>query len=398
MSVAGRRAEAERALAHTETYVAACRSIATVLLTPERVDELYRAEDGLRLAALDADAAGLAAAAAAAEGALDIERGAVGVLSGAWQGGTGSAAMDFLHRQSESAAQVVSGLRIAADALRGLRAELARLVDAKIDAAVEIDDRRAGERDVWLIEARAVLGGVADDAALSVVREEIAPFVAADIAGDWVTAMTSATESVRAAYDGAIRSLNERAATRFEFPATPTTGAPAVRAGRNRPAPAPAISPPAAAAPLPAPTAAPAVSSLPAGFGALPAGGATPTDLGAISAPAWPQPFAGAFDERDSPPLRKKRDVGPEDAKPEKKPDDARGVEVEPTSDRETGAPPGEPQPPPEAPAAQEVPVPASDPEPVPPPPLAAEIPTDSPLDERTPCEIAVDELPQIGE
>ena len=392
MSVAGRRAEAERALAHTETYVAACRSIATVLLTPERVDELYRAEDGLRLAALDADAAGLAAAAAAAEGALDIERGAVGVLSGAWQGGTGLAAMDFLHRQSESAAQVVSGLRIAADALRRLRAELARLVDAKIDAAVEIDDRRAGQRDVWLIEARAVLGGVADDAALSVVREEIAPFVAADIAGDWVTAMTSATESVRAAYDGAIRSLNERAATRFEFPATPTAGVPAVRAGRNRSAPPPAISPPAAVSPLPAPTAAPAVGSPPAGFGASPA------DFGAMSAPAWPQPFAGAFDERDSPPLRKKHDVGREDAKPDKKPDDARGVEVKPTSARETGAPPGEPQPPPEAPAAQEVPVPAWDPEPVPPPPLAAEIPTDTPLDERTPCEIAIDELPQIGE
>ena len=29
---------------------------------------------------------------------------------------------------------------------------------------------------------------------------------------------------------------------------------------------------------------------------------------------------------------------------------------------------------------------------------LAAEIPADTPLDERTPCEIAVDELPQIGE
>ncbi|MCE9516881.1 MAG: hypothetical protein K8R24_13295, partial [Mycobacterium sp.] len=108
MTVTHRLAEGERALAHTETYVAACRGVVTVPLTPERVDELFRAEDGLRLAALDADSAALAAATTGAEGALDLQRGAIGALSAAWRGGTGSAAMDFLSRQYESAAQVVS--------------------------------------------------------------------------------------------------------------------------------------------------------------------------------------------------------------------------------------------------------------------------------------------------
>ena len=46
MTATGRLAQGERALAHTETFVAACRSVATVPLTPERVDELYRAEGG----------------------------------------------------------------------------------------------------------------------------------------------------------------------------------------------------------------------------------------------------------------------------------------------------------------------------------------------------------------
>ncbi len=387
MTAAGRLAQGERALAHTQTYVAACRSVSTVLLTPERVDELYRAEDGLRLAALDADGAALAAAAAAAEAALDIERDAVGALSAGWQGGTGSAAMDFLNRQYESAAQVVSGLRLAADTLRGLRAELTMLVDTKIDAAVRIDDRRTGQRGRWLIEARAVLGGVADDAAIAVVRQEIAPYVAVDVAGDWVTAMTSATGSVRAAYDGAIRSLNERAAAGFEFPAMPTAGAPPVRAARSRPAPAPTMP-----ASVPESATVPAVSAAPP---AAPALGALPADLGAMPAPAWPQPLT------DSPPLRKTRDGEPDDTTPdEKKPDDEKRVEARPTSDSETAQPVALPPPPPEPIVAQEVPTPP--PDTAPPPPLAAEAPAEAPpdtsADERTPCEIAADELPQVGE
>jgi len=381
MTLVGRRAQGERALTHTETYVAACRRVVTIPLTPERVDELYRAEDGLRLAALDADGAALAAAAAAAEGALEIERGAVGALSAAWQGGTGSAAMDFLSRQYESAAQVVSGLRMAADTLRGLRAELTTLVDAKIDAAVRIDDRRAVQRGRWLTEAGAVLDGVADDAAIAVVRGEIAPYVAADIAGDWVTAMTSATESVRAAYGDAIRSLNERPAIRFEFPAMPTAGAPPVRAARNRPASAPATP-----ASVPEPVTVPAASATPLEAPAL---GALPADLAAMPAPGWPQP------PTDRPPLREKRDAEPDGTTPdEKKPDDEQ-VEVKPASDSETAKPVALPPPPAEPIVAQEVPNPPPPPEP--PPPPAAEAAADTPADERTPCEIAADELPQVG-
>lgn len=392
MTSAGRLAQGERALAHTETYVAACRRVATVSLTPERVDELYRAEDGLRLAALDADGAALAAAAAAAEGALDIERAAVGALSAAWQGGTGSAATDFLNRQYQSAAQVVSGLRMAADTLRGLRAELTMLVDTKIDAAVRIDDRRAGQRGRWLIAARAVLDGVAEDAAIGVVRGEITPYVAADIAGDWVTAMTSATESVRAAYDGAIRSLTERAAARFEFPAIPTAGAPPVRAARSQPAPAPAIP-----TSVPEPTNVPAASATPL---AAPSMGAIPADFAAMPAPAWPQPLT------DAPPLRRTRDGEPDDTTPddttsdEKKPDDEERVEARSTSDSETAQPVALPSTPPEPIVAQEVP--NLPPDTAPPTPLTAEAPTetpaDAPTDERTPCEIAADELPQVGE
>ena len=386
MTSAARLAQGERALSHTETYVAACQRVATIPLTPERVDELYRAEDGLRLTALDADGAALAAAAAAAAAALDIERGAVGALSAAWQGGTGSAAMDFLNRQYESAAQVVSSLRMAADTLRGLRAELTTLLDAKIDAAVRIDDRRAGARGRWLTEARAVLDGVAGDAAIAVVRQEIAPYVAADIAGDWVTAMTSATGSVRAAYDGAIRSLNERAAARFEFPAMPTAGAPPVHAARSRPAPAPAVP-----ASVPESATVPAASAAPP---AAPAMGALPADFAAMPAPSWPQPLT------DTPPLRKKRDAESDGTTPDEKKSDDEQVEAAPTSGSETAQPVPLPPPPAEPIVAQEVPNPPPPPEPPPPPAAeaAAETPADTAADERTPCEIAADELPQVGE
>jgi hypothetical protein len=272
------------------------------------------------------------------------------------------------------------------------------LVDAKIEAAVRIDDRRAGQRGRWLIEARAVLDGVADDAAIAVVRQEIAPYVAADIAGDWVTAMTAATESVRAAYDGAIRSLTERAGARFEFPAMPTAGAPPVQAARNRPAPAPAM-----------PASAPEPATVPAAFAAPPAApavGALPADLGAMPAPAWPQPLTGALPDRDIPPLLKERDAEPDDVEPadgepdEKKPDDEKRVEVTPASDSETAKPVALPPPPAEPLAAQMVPDPP--PDTAPPPPLAAEAPAEAPAgtsaEERTPCEIAADELPQVGE
>jgi hypothetical protein len=108
-----------------------------------------------------------------------------------------------------------------------------------------------------------------------------------------------------------------------------------------------------------------------------------------MPAPGWPQP------PTDSPPLRKTRDAEPDTTAPdEKKPDDEQ-VEVKPASDSETAKPVALPPPPAEPIVAQEVPNPPPPPEP--PPPPAAEAAADTPADERTPCEIAADELPQVG-
>ena len=388
---AGRAAEGERALGHTVTYVAACRRVAAASLTPERVTELYRAEDGLRLAALDSDSAALATAAAAADGALDAERAAESVLSGAWQGRTGWAATDFLNRQCESAAQVVFDLRQAADALRGLRAELASLVDAKIDAAVRIDDRCAGRRDLWLTEARTVLGGVADEASIGLVRHEIAPYVAADIAGDWVTAMMAATEAVRAAYDRALRSLTGRTPAGFGLPATPAA-VPRMRGGRtsfvDREAPARVTSADAVTAPAPPP---------PLTLPAAPALGAPPADFGAMSAPGWPAAPDTLQDSDIRPPAPQRDSERDQEGPDEHDQTTPEGTEPDtPPADVRTAAPEGEtvtdPAPTESVTAA---PAPAA---PEPAPLLAAEAPAETAVDERTPCEIAIDELPQVGD
>ena len=71
---------------------------------------------GVRLAldALDADGAALSAAAAAAEEALGVQREALDVLTEAWRGVSGSGAADFVARNCEAAAEVVTALRDAA--------------------------------------------------------------------------------------------------------------------------------------------------------------------------------------------------------------------------------------------------------------------------------------------
>ena len=391
--VAARLAAAGPAVGRTETYVGACRLLGGTGLTADTVGELYRAEDGLRLSALDADSAALAAAAAIAEQAVQAGRIAHGMLSAAWQGGTGWAATEFLDRQCVSASAAVASLRHAAGVLRTLRTDLARLVDSKAEAAVRIDDRRAGERTRWLAHSRAVLSGTADDAAIATVRDEIGPYVATDICGDWVPVMVSATDSVAAAYRHAVVALGDHTPARFEIPVTPRPDAPR----------GPSIQPPTRrpSAPLPPPAAMPAVGAAPLPVMSAPAGvgGALPPAVSDAPLPGGllpGAPLSGA-------PLP---DASPtEAAKPDDRPDDKPGDKSTPESEDKPAPEPNGPPDPPEQPGPTEPPAPPDQPEipvaqpdsaspPDPAAPLAAEAPAEPP----TPCEIAAAELPQVGQ
>ena len=398
----GSLARGRGAVANTQTYVAACRRLGLTALSAERVAELYDAEDGMRPDTLDADAAALTAAAAATRDALASAHAASGVLAQAWTGRTGGAATDVLRGQCASAAHLVGGLRDAAGALRTLRSRLEALMQTKADTAVSIDDRHSAERGRWLAHASAVLAGVPDESALDTVRREIAPYVNTDITGQWVPAMLRCSDAVHAAYADAVSSLSAYAPLRVETPAA-ISGGRAVHSAGGRVA-APAATP--TATPTTTPAAAPSVTppvppvippaSPPVADAALPGG------IGGAWSPATPW---SSITAPDRPPRKARAKVTEhDDTDPTKDATDAENV-VEDKDAADVVPEPAEPGPPPGAPVpAPAEPEPAAV-EPIPLPdaaaPLAAEAPdatpADEPADERTPCEIAADELPQVG-
>lgn len=210
--VSERLAEGEAALGTLETYLAACRALGRPVggVTAADVRDAYTAEAGMRLRALDADSAALAELARAAEEGVRIEREALGVLAHAWRGESGDAAGEFVGRHCAAGAAVAVGLQDAARALRSLRSELGGLVDEKVGAAVDVDSRRSAQHPAWLAEARTVLEGVADKVAVEVVARQIGPYVDGDIAADLMPAMQAGTDSVAAAYDAALARLSAR--------------------------------------------------------------------------------------------------------------------------------------------------------------------------------------------
>ncbi|GAA2404965.1 hypothetical protein [Mycolicibacterium llatzerense] len=294
--VAGRLAEGDRALTALDDYVAACE----VLGMPASASllELYRAESGLDLAALAADARSLEAAAVVAQDALRLQGNGYRELTAQWSGTGGDAAADFLRTMTVAAEDVVAHLQRSAQALTALRDELWRAVDTKVDAVLRADAQAAGHRDEWSAAARAVLGGAGDVATASeIVDQQLKPFVLRVVFGDLLPALWDASEAVAAGYDSAIGAVTP-ASVSFAVPVVVTpewapppslqpTAAPMYQAAATAPfgtlGTAASLAPPATPAPSVTPAGAPAAPEPALGTAAVPEpalGAATPAAAG----------------------------------------------------------------------------------------------------------------------
>jgi uncharacterized protein YukE len=435
-----RLADGRSAVDDFAEYVQACQLLGH--LHPELAGpaERYATEEGLNLSALEADAAALAAMAAAADEAVRQQADVMTALSGSWAGPGAAAALDFLRRHHQAATTVAAAVHEAAGAFGALRDELWRAVDGKVGTTLAIDERAAGQRATWLAAARTVTTGSGDRSVASeLIDQQVEPFVANDIRADWLEAMRAGSASVTAAYDTAIARLRAGPHTVFEVPgalgpewiAPVDHGAPA-RDPLPSPvgasvgvAPAalamPAAPPPSALAPAPLMSESPVGQLSPTPSAAAPLGdlgGGAPglggmglsgfgqqlSDLigGLVGASAEATPELPELDQPDldqADEVDEKRDEAPGDDEAAKDPDaeDVKeGEEAEPvdatieseTEPQEEPDAPIEPPPPPpaptEVPTAPVPPIPPADPEALPEP--------------KTPCEIAADELPQVGE
>ena len=277
-------------------YVRAVRLLGHPTPEPTLVHTAYTAEDGMDLAALDADARALSAAAAPAEETLLLQEHARRTLDGAWRGAGAQAAADRLHRHADSAGALVDGLRGTAVALDELGNRLRQLIDAKVDTTLEVEAR--GTRAQWLGAARTVTTGAGDRSAASeLVDLQVAPFVANDIGIDWVSSMRDTEAAIRQAYRDAATAAGSAAAV-FERPGSflsVGTGSPAAEQVWTRTGPVAVTVPagyataPQAPEPVAPPASAPAASAAPVipSF-APPAAGPAPLDPAATVPPATP--------------------------------------------------------------------------------------------------------------
>ncbi|MFC7673017.1 hypothetical protein ACFQWH_08040 [Mycolicibacterium sp. GCM10028919] len=251
--VTARLAEGMPAVANAGEYVTACCRLGFSGLTSDTIADWYGTEEGLSLAALQSDSDALHAAATAADDAARAQADVTSRLAGAWQGGAGAAAQGFLLGEAAAAESIRDALRTAAIATSTLHDDLACAVDAKVDAALTIDDRVAGRRAEWLDAAGTVQTGAGDVVSASeLVDAQVKPFVADDISSELMARLRASFDHVTAAFDAAI--------ARLEACPAPVFGAPAAGAEQPWAAPAaaapvgastPAASPPTSAAPTP---------------------------------------------------------------------------------------------------------------------------------------------------
>jgi hypothetical protein len=433
-NVAQRLAEGAAAVEHTQTYVWACHVLGyqhpDLTAYASQIRDWYDSEDGLDLCVLDDDCAQLRAAANAADEALTRQRAQHAGLAEAWTGAGADAATEFLARHCRAAEALAANVAAAAQRCAALRDDLWRLVDAKAAAAIAIDDRRLAERPGWLAGAQTVLTGAGDQlAADDLVEQQMKPYVDNDIRADWLDAMRSTAASADASLDAATDAVTTAPGPRFEVPgdlaAQSTTiderPAPAVDAVPVHTIPAEAArtvpssaGPDSEAAPSAAPDAVP--PPLPADPGSTPGdaggfgdlgglGGASgATGLGALGSSiggiisqivdAVGGLLGSAGDGATDPSLTDDP-LDPDD--PEDL-EDQFDPQAEPAPENAAA-----PENPPEPPAQiEEAAPPSADPEPPtaesepptaePPPPPA------DPEPDKTPCEIAADELPQAGQ
>jgi len=452
--VASRLAEGRPAVDNIQTYVWACHTLGyanpDLTLHASQVRDWYGSEDGLDLRALDADCASVEAAVAATQDALARQDDQLGVLPAVWQGRSADLSREFLRRHGEASACAAAAVRTAADALAALRDNLWHALDGKVAAAIAADDRAPAE---WLAAAHTVTTGAGDRAAASErIDQEVKPFVDNDIRADWLEAMRSTMAAVMDSYDAATAELTAEPDAIFEVPgelgpswtrppredevatvsaAASPVASPAVApqswsapeswsapaAPPSMPAPAPASSPmplPSPAPPVDAGSTAPATAAPPStpSLGGLPDVGGGLSGFGQQLADAFGSLFGSADDALsdtpgiDEPELDDDIDDDELDDDPDEDDDEpvepAAEPEEEPAVEEPIGAPavdpvcelaeapvPAEP-PPPEEPAPTPVAVPPPPAEPLPPPePMGAT---------ETPCEIAADELPQVGQ
>jgi uncharacterized protein YukE len=429
--VASRLAEGRPAVDNIQTYVWACHVLgyANPDLTQHvsQVSDWYGSEDGLDLRALDADCAALEAAVAATEDALTRQDDQLGELSAAWQGRSADLSREFLHRHGEASAAAAAAVRTTADALAKLRDNLWHTVDGKVAAAITTEGRAPDE---WLAAAQTVTTGAGDRAAASeLIDQEVKPFVDNDIRADWLAAMRSAMAAVAELYDAATAELTAEPDAVFDVPGeigpswTPpiddneVTTVPAAASSVSPPV----VAPPWGAAPAPSPMPAPPVPppmppppSAPS-LGGLPDVGGGLSGLGQQLADAFGSLLGSADgaladsagidepvddvddvdDKLDDDPADDEESVEPA-ADPKGEPAAEEPVEapvaeepvVESADGCEQAGPPAPVDPPPSEPAPTPVPVP--------PPPEPAPAPGAEAVAE-TPCEIAADELPQVG-
>lgn len=431
-------------------YVRACRRLGHSVLEPAHLHAAYTAEEGMDLQALDDDHRTLSEALAAVEAALVLQEQAHRALAAAWRGAGAVAAVDHLVRHTETAATVVDGLRGSVAALDELRNRLWQLVEAKVDTTQGIEAR--GTRAEWLSAARTVTAGVGDRAGASeMVDMQVAPFVATDIALDWVSTMRDTESAIRQAYRDAAAAIASQASAVFERPGL--SGAIPVAAETVSVASAPAavvptsfVAGPAAAGTVPAQSAVsmeavPASTSTPTAPAAAPSvAPTTPVAADPMAAAAAPMPAAtsplgsgmsglsglgqsfsdmlggllgsggglgetlGAVGDLD--PFSDDRTEGAElddlgDPEPDEDEEDPDGEEpdedepLEGETPAEESAGPAEAEVPAEPVAVTPEPVvPTPVPEPLADPAVAAPA---EPVPADTPCEIAADELPQAG-
>jgi hypothetical protein len=442
--VTARLAEGRPAVDNIESYVWACHVLGyanpDLTLHAAQVRDWYGSEDGLDLRALDADCAALEAAVAATEDALTRQDDQLGALSAAWQGRSAELSREFLRRHGEASGAAAAAVRTAADALASLRDNLWHTVDGKVAAAISADDRAPDE---WLAAAHTVTTGAGDRAAASErVDKEVKPFVDNDIRTEWLTAMRSAMAAVMNLYDAATAELTAEPDGVFEVPGelgpswtppprddevasvpmagasvAPAAVAPQSWGGPSAPPPMPVppsspSSPPTPPVPVaqfdPGATA-PAMAAPPSApsLGGMPEIGGGLSGFGQQLADAFGS-LLGSADEGladpdiDDPDVDedlddKLDDEGEEDDEeavdPEAEVDDEPVVE-EPVEEAvvEPACEPAE-EPVVAEPLAEE---PAPTPVAVPPPTEPAPPPEPAPAE--TPCEIAADELPQVGE
>jgi hypothetical protein len=449
--VTSRLAEGRPAVDNIQTYVWACHVLGyanpDLTLHASQVRDWYGSEDGLDLRALDSDCAALEAAVAATEDALTRQDDQLGALSVAWQGRTADLSREFLRRHGEASAAAAAAVRTTADALATLRDNLWHTVDGKVAAAVAADDRAPDE---WLAAAQTVTTGAGDRAAASErIDQEVKPFVDNDIRADWLTAMRSAMTAVIQLYDAATAELTAEPDAVFDVPgdlgpswtppprddeavtvpATASAGAPPVAASPSWGAPPTPPMPSTPSPPMPAPappvdagSSAPAMAAPPSApsLGGLPDVGSGLSGFGQQLADALGS-LLGSADEAlaDTPDIDEPEIDEDVDDELEDDPEDDDELEDDPEDDDESVDPAAETE---EQPAAEEPvaapvagetcepaetpaavdPAPPDEPAPTPalvPPSAEPEpAPPPEPVEVKTPCEIAADELPQVGE